>query len=465
MRREEADDAFLERVFSLFHLIMAHVEVDQNAEKVISTSGLNLGRQATSSIELVPEGSKPLIEIAEPVPSARYDTESDSECEWLANPGKIAPRKIHTEKREEEEPHHDSPPSPVPEPEPEIVPEEPHHDVREHVHRTTADIMNDPVQAATSFLQSSSIFNETEDGIRRKKSFLLHQYSLKNKDHRYSSKVLTMDCDLREIQDELQFVETRKSMEGNLSLWKTGLVVISDGLVRLNERFDPFGVDMNEWSQRMWYDVMQKGSYDEVLSELVEKYKGTVPVGPELRLLCMLGMSFGSTLLTKKQEQAQLEKLRREQERHINAEVEARVRERLNRQAPPAPPRMPQPRKAMSPRMSPARTPVRSPSPTELHGPTFTVDEVRNLMKDDLLSSSEEEEEEATAAPRTPSPRTSRATSPVSNRSRSPSPVRQVPAFVTPAKKAPARRGGGAAPRGGRRGRGRSDLIVNLDKD
>jgi uncharacterized protein DUF5767 len=444
---------------------MAHVEVDQNAEKVISTSGLNLGRQPTSSIELVPEGSKPLIEIAEPVPTAKYDTESDSECEWLANPGKIAPRKFQSEKREEDEPPRA--PSPVPEPEPEITPEDPHPDVREHVHRTAADILNDPVQAATSFLQSSSIFNETEDGIRRKKSFLLHQYSLKNKDHRYSSKVLTMDCDLREIQDELQFVETRKSMEGNLSLWKTGLVVISDGLVRLNERFDPFGVDMNEWSQRMWYDVMQKGSYDEVLSELVEKYKGTVPVGPELRLLCMLGMSFGSTLLTKKQEQAQLEKLRREQERHINAEVEARVRERLNRQQPAPAARMSQPRKTSPPRRSPLRspirTPVRSPSPTELHGPTFTVDEVRNLMKDDLLSSSDEEEE-VTAGPRTPSPRTSRATSTVSNRSRSPSPVRQVPAFVTPQKKAPARRGG-AAPRGSRRGRGRSDLIVNLDKD
>jgi hypothetical protein len=317
------------------------------------------------------------------------------------------------------------------------------------------------VQAATDFLQSSSVFCDTEDGIRRKKSILLHQYGLKNKDRRYSSKVLTMDSDLREIQDELQFVETRKSMEGNLSLWKTGLVILSDGLVRMNERFDPFGVDMSEWSQRMWYDVMQKGSYDEVLLELVEKYKGTVPIGPELRLLTMLGMSFGGTLLTKKQEQAQLEKLRREQERHINAEVEARVRERMQQQ---------QRQKAARPMPRAAKVPTRSPSPTELQGPTFTAEEIRDLMKNELLDSSDESVKDAAEAhiptPKS-SPRSSRAPSPTGRptaESRSPSPVLQpAPAFEPPAP--PKRRKNAPSTRGTRKGRGRGDLIIALDRD
>jgi len=438
---------------------MAHVEVDQSGEKVIPTGGLGLSRSMTSSVELITDKSKPLIEIAEPSPHARYDSESDNEeCAWLANPGKIAPKRPAYEP-EPQEAIPEREPTPPPPPEPEPV-EHPEHEERAEY----AELVSDPIQAASNFLQSSNIFSDTEDGIRRKKSSLLHQYSLKNKDKRYSSKILTMDSDLREIQDELQFVDTRKSMEGSLSLWKTGLVILSDGLVRMNERFDPFGVDMGEWSQRMWYDVMQKGSYDEVLLELVDKYKGSVPIGPELRLLTMLGMSFGGTLLTKKQEQAQLEKLRKEQERHINAEVEARVRERMASQAAP---RMPagKPSGRSVPRARPP-PPPRSPSP-ELQGPTFTADEIRNLMKNDLVSSSDEASE-----PKTPprsvvsSPASSRAVSPARPPpvSRSPSPIVQpAPAFeTTPAK----RRGVRAPARGARRGRGRGgDLIIALDKD
>lgn len=442
---------------------------------MIPTIGLGLARPTTSTVELVADHSRPLIEIAEPQyhHQPRYDSESDNEeCAWLANPGKIAPRRSHADAEPEailsEKPVEDdartepSPPTPVPEPEPEAVTEST---------RERPNIFSDPVQAATDFLQSSSMFCDTEDGIRRKKSTLLHQYGLKNKDRRYSSKVLTMDSDLREIQDELQFVETRKSMEGNLSLWKTGLVILSDGLVRMNERFDPFGVDMSEWSQRMWYDVMQKGSYDEVLLELVDKYKGTVPIGPELRLLTMLGMSFGGTLLTKKQEQAQLEKLRREQERHINAEVEARLRERLAQQKFKQPSPRRQPRSAPAP---PQRAPARSPSPTELQGPTFTAEEIRNLMKNDLLDPSEESvkdpgEPALVITPRS-SPRSSRAASPAARsvrESRSPSPVLQpAPTFESPV--APAKRrkpAGTGTARAARRGRGRGDLIIALDKD
>lgn len=450
---------------------MAHVEVDQSGEKVIPTGGLGLSRPMTSSVELITDKSKPLIEIAEPAMNTRYDSESDNEeCAWLANPGKIAPKKPVYEPPEPEEPERE--PTPPPPAEPDSAEHLDHHSEPAERERADSSFVTDPIQAATSFLQSSSgVFSDTEDGIRRKKSFLLHQYSLKNKDKRYSSKNLTMDSDLREIQDELQFVETRKSMEGSLSLWKTGLVILSDGLVRMNERFDPFGVDMSEWSQRMWYDVMQKGSYDEVLLELVEKYKGTVPIGPELRLLTMLGMSFGGTLLTKKQEQTQLEKLRREQERHINAEVEARVRERMAAAAS-------NPRPPVSKRAPPKPAPKpRSPSP-ELQGPTFTAEEIRDLMKNDLLDSSDEASE-AKTPPRSvvSSPVSSRAPSPtgsipaastlVSRQavSRSPSPIAQpAPTFETSSKRRGAR--STTTARGARRGRGRGgDLIIALDKD
>ena len=435
---------------------MTHIELEPSGDKVISTSG-NFQRSNPSNVELIPEPEprhRPLIDIAVPKPSAKYDSDSDGECGWFANPSKIAPKKPASL------PDLDIPTiaSPLLKPSDDIAFKP--SNSQNHDDAPTAPTESyekrytipDPVHAASSFLQGSGIFSMSEDGIRRQKSQLLHQYSLKNKDRKYSSKVLTMDCDINEIKDELQFVDTQRDMEGSLSLWKTGLVIFSDGLVQINKKVDPFGVDMSEWSQRMWYDVMQKGSYDEVLLELVEKYKGSVPIGPELKLLVMMGMSFGGTLVTKKREQAQLEKLRREQEKRINEEVEARVREQLSKQENY---RYQQPSR-------PSRSPpkARSPSPVQLQGPTFTAEEINKLMTPEFIDSVDEP---SISLPVVADPgRKEEIHESLSRRDLSES--SESESIKAPPKK-PARKAATGV-RGVRKTRGRgNDLIVNLDRD
>ena len=440
---------------------MTQIELESNGDKVISTSGSFHKSAPSSNVELISEPQtrhRPLIELTEPKNTTKYDSDSDGECGWFANPSKIAPKKpaslpdvdVHVPGNPVQT---DETPSFPPVPEPLPQEEEKNDTFPPYESRRPFESIPDPVNIASSFLQGSGVFSMSEDGIRRQKSHLLHQYSLKNKDRKYSSKVLTMDCDINEIKDELQFVDTQKDMEGSLSLWKTGLVIFSDGLVQINKKVDPFGVDMSEWSQRMWFDVMQKGSYDEVLLELVEKYKGSVPVGPELKLLVMMGMSFGGTLVTKKREQAQLEKLRKEQEKRINEEVEARVREQLAKQQPnPTGPRRydPQPRAT-----------ARSPSPVQLQGPTFTADEINKLMTSDFIDSVDEpsEDHRAPTEPTESSTPHRGAPSPQSCSESSEAESIRAPPRKTVRKP--------AAPRGGRRGgRGRgNDLIVNLDRD
>jgi hypothetical protein len=236
--------------------------------------------------------------------------------------------------------------------------------------------------------------------------------------------------------------------------------------VEVNNRFNPLDIDMREWSGRMWFDVMSKGSYDEVLMELIEKYRSTITMGPELRLLTMMGFSFGNTLLTKKAEKEkleQLEKLRKAQEKQMDSVVEARVKEHLARAAAEQERRHPSDtsRSRPSPARSQRRSPRRSPSPVELQGPTLSADEIRNLLRDDFLDSSVDEprapsERAPSPPPRPPTPDDTDDDA----RSVSSIPDERPPVMPAPAKKPVKKAAASRAPR-----KKKNELIINLDRD
>jgi hypothetical protein len=56
----------------------------------------------------------------------------------------------------------------------------------------------------------------------------------------------------------------------------------------LNNRFDPFELKLDGWSENVHESI---GEYDDVFEELHEKYKSTGKVSPEIKLLLTLGGS------------------------------------------------------------------------------------------------------------------------------------------------------------------------------
>ena len=58
----------------------------------------------------------------------------------------------------------------------------------------------------------------------------------------------------------------------------------------MNNKFDPLDVVLDGWSEEINEDV-ENGDYDEVLEDLYDKYADTVEMGPELKLLMMIGGS------------------------------------------------------------------------------------------------------------------------------------------------------------------------------
>ena len=60
------------------------------------------------------------------------------------------------------------------------------------------------------------------------------------------------------------------------------------GIEFLNNKFDPFDIKLDGWSESVNESI---NDYDEVFEELAEKYGGKSEIAPEIKLLMMLGGS------------------------------------------------------------------------------------------------------------------------------------------------------------------------------
>jgi hypothetical protein len=138
-----------------------------------------------------------------------------------------------------------------------------------------------------------------DDTIRREKSTFLYKLGILNSKKNLSHVKLDMDCTLEEIKNEYERVRTTLENEKMVKFCKQMLLMGVQGVEMLNTRFDPLGVDLDGWSEAMGYS-MENQEYDEVLSELYEKYKGKGTMSPELKLVLMIVGSAAMFTITKK---------------------------------------------------------------------------------------------------------------------------------------------------------------------
>ena len=66
------------------------------------------------------------------------------------------------------------------------------------------------------------------------------------------------------------------------------MMALITGAEYMNNRFDPFDVKLDGWSESVNENI---ADFDEVFEELAEKYGGKSEVAPEIKLLMMLGGS------------------------------------------------------------------------------------------------------------------------------------------------------------------------------
>ena len=98
----------------------------------------------------------------------------------------------------------------------------------------------------------------------------------------------TMDNSLEEIKSEYDRLVDARNLEGSLRFQRQALMGVVTGLEWMNNRFDPFDLNLNGWSESVHENVED---FDEIFEELYDKYKDRGKMPPEARLLFALAGS------------------------------------------------------------------------------------------------------------------------------------------------------------------------------
>lgn len=126
-----------------------------------------------------------------------------------------------------------------------------------------------------------------EEMLREKFSVLRKLEALEQKGIKLTKRY-NMESSLAEMKGEYEMVLADKSKSNSCKFQGRMLMAAVTGLEFLNNRFDPFEVKLDGWSEQINENM---NDYDEIFGELHEKYQSKATMAPELKLLFQLGGS------------------------------------------------------------------------------------------------------------------------------------------------------------------------------
>tara|TARA_B110000967_G_scaffold205343_1_gene249700 strand:- start:283 stop:1749 length:1467 start_codon:yes stop_codon:yes gene_type:complete len=129
-----------------------------------------------------------------------------------------------------------------------------------------------------------------EEQLKEKFTYLQKLEALEKKGVNLTKKY-DMESNLLEMKGEYETVVAEKERKNSMKFQGKMMMACITGLEFLNNKFDPFDVKIDGWSEQINENI---DDYDEIFAELHEKYKSKATMAPELKLLFQLG---GSALM------------------------------------------------------------------------------------------------------------------------------------------------------------------------
>lgn len=97
-----------------------------------------------------------------------------------------------------------------------------------------------------------------------------------------------MSSRLDEMKFEYERLKRERELDNSIKFSRKMLMACVTGIEFLNNKFDPFDVKLDGWSESVHENV---NDYNEIFEELHEKYKERAKIAPELKLMLALGGS------------------------------------------------------------------------------------------------------------------------------------------------------------------------------
>lgn len=102
------------------------------------------------------------------------------------------------------------------------------------------------------------------------------------------TKKYDMDSNLDEMKGEYEMIMDERSKQNSIKFQANMLMTIINGIEFLNQKFDPFDVNLEGWGEQVQENITD---YDEIFAALHDKWKSKANISPELQLLFQLGGS------------------------------------------------------------------------------------------------------------------------------------------------------------------------------
>ena len=136
-----------------------------------------------------------------------------------------------------------------------------------------------------------------QDEITEKKEILYQFDRLKSKGVKVPYD-FNMNSNIHEMRSCYERIKREKEIDSSIRFQRKMLMGFVTGCEFLNNRYNPFSVELDGWSEQVHESV---DDYDDIFEELHDKYKDSGSnMAPELRLLISLGGSAFMFHLTKK---------------------------------------------------------------------------------------------------------------------------------------------------------------------
>ena len=160
-----------------------------------------------------------------------------------------------------------------------IIKEEKHDGFKSYQNvKVEGDTTNYKKQSREELLREKFVLLKKLEELERRGVKLTQQYS--------------MDSNFDEMKGEYEMLKDEKAKGNSKKFQSKMLMACVTGLEFLNNKFDPFSVNLDGWGENLHENI---NDYDDVFSELHDKYKSKASLAPELKIMFMLG---GSAIMT-----------------------------------------------------------------------------------------------------------------------------------------------------------------------
>lgn len=128
----------------------------------------------------------------------------------------------------------------------------------------------------------------SEEEIVNEKCELLYQFDRLEKKGFKLPKKFSMESSLDDMKAEIARIKRDKEVDASIGFQRKMMLAFTTGVEFMNNRFDPFDVKLDGWSENVHESIED---YDDVFEELHHKYKSKSNMSPEMKLLMMMGGS------------------------------------------------------------------------------------------------------------------------------------------------------------------------------